>query len=339
MPIDRALLHNTLSIQSAPHESERMNRYLRRFARRHNIAFVEDNGNIYMKKGEAEIYPCVVAHTDTVHPIISDFVVNYRDGVYSGKNRSTGVQYGVGGDDKVGIAVALHFLLHADAIKVAFFRDEEIGCVGSSQARMDFFHDCSFVAQADRRGNRDIVHAIGNVSLYNEEFSDAISPYLALFGFSETSGALTDVYKLKTKGLDIACFNLSAGYYDPHTDKETVVASDVDNVVHFLEALIDNLGDRRWESEMSLQSTYSLAYPRYISNIYGVGVEEEEDDIDDNDIEDYIRRWVRIDKSAIDVCPQCGGTQTDYDDSVGFYWCHSCGDYVFQEVDYAQHES
>ena len=198
----KELLHNTLSVQSVSGQTDRMHRYIRRFAHKlGNVDVFEDNGNLYLIKGVADIYPCIVAHTDTVHKVIDNFVVNFKDGSYVGKDRDTGQPHGCGGDDKVGIAIALHALTQYDAIKIAFFRDEEVGCLGSQQAMMTFFDDCAFVIQCDRRGNRDVVRSVYGLHLYDDTFSAALAPFLARHGFVETTGALTDVYTLRRNGL------------------------------------------------------------------------------------------------------------------------------------------
>lgn len=49
---------------------------------------------------------------------------------------------GLGADDKNGIWIALKCLRKYDSLKLAFFVSEEVGCVGSGKAVMDFFNDC-----------------------------------------------------------------------------------------------------------------------------------------------------------------------------------------------------
>ena len=99
--MDRQTLHNTLSIQSESYNTERMQRYIERFVRNWvpTAHLTNDDGNIYITKGDTDVFPCIIAHTDTVHDIIPDFVVNVRHGIYYGKDRKSGKQYGVGGDD------------------------------------------------------------------------------------------------------------------------------------------------------------------------------------------------------------------------------------------------
>ena len=102
-----------------------------------------NTGNIYITKGTAKTYPCMVAHLDQVqkyHP--TDFtVIETKDLLfgYSPKERSF---CGLGADDKNGVWLCLQCLQKFNEIKVAFFVGEEVGCIGSSKANMEFFNDC-----------------------------------------------------------------------------------------------------------------------------------------------------------------------------------------------------
>jgi hypothetical protein len=136
---------------------------------------------------------------------------------------------GCGGDDKVGIAICLQSLLDFDNIKVAFFRDEEVGCIGSYDANLDFFSDCRFVLQCDRRGNGDFINQIYGAPLQSKAFKKDVGGILKRYGYKPTDGMLTDVYALKQLGLKVSVANISCGYYNPHEDDEVVVFEDVYN--------------------------------------------------------------------------------------------------------------
>lgn len=318
--IDRQLLHNTLTIQSSSGKTERMVSYITRFAKRMGgVKVVVNDGNIYLTKGYADVYPCVIAHTDTVHRIIDDFIVNARDGVFTAKDRKTGDQVGVGGDDKAGIAIALQALRDHDTIKVAFFRDEEIGCKGSGRADMTFFENCAFVIECDRRGNADVVRSIYGTRLYDDTFAEAMKPYLAKHKFQETTGMLTDVYALRKLGLEIASFNMSAGYYEPHTPRETVRLDDINKTYGFVVDIIENLGEQQWVCPYEISSQFSL--------FEGDEEEEEESEYDDDDII-YVGQRVMA-NTYVDTCPDCGESNLDYDDTVGAWFCMVCFDYVY----------
>lgn len=240
----KQLLIDTLSVQSYSGQEDLMIAYIQQFVK-DNVPQatieVKDN-NIYVTKGTADYYPCIVSHTDTVHNIHQDFGVYERDGVLFAFSNDTETQVGIGGDDKVGVWIGLQMLLDKDAVKCAFFHSEEIGCVGSSAADMEFFKDVGYCFQSDRRGNRDFVNNIYNVSLFGDDFSKKISPVLHNHGYQETSGALTDVYQLRLNGLEVCVANMSSGYYAPHTDKEVVDVVDAINCCDMISNLIDTLG-------------------------------------------------------------------------------------------------
>ncbi len=183
----------------------------------------KDNwGNLYITKGKAIHYPCIVAHMDQVQRTHSrDFMpVETRDIIF-GYSPSGRRQEGLGADDKNGIWIALKCLEKYEVLKIALFTAEEVGCIGSSNCRMEFFKDTRFVIQPDRRGYKDCVTTIGRMSLCSREFIKDIR--LKSFGYRETDGMMTDILALKERGLAISCINISCGYYEPHTDQEFTV--------------------------------------------------------------------------------------------------------------------
>ncbi len=195
-------------------------------------------GNLYITKGEASEYPCIVAHLDQVQTIHSaDFKAIETEVIifgYSAKNKSF---QGLGADDKCGIWVTLKCLEKHETLKAALFVQEEVGCIGSSQADMTFFDDCRFILQADRKGHSDFITTIGWSPLCSEEFIKDCQ--IEKFGYKEESGAMTDVLALKERGLSISCINLSCGYYEPHTDNEFTVKADLLNCLALVEHIIE----------------------------------------------------------------------------------------------------
>lgn len=220
-------LIEVLSIQSESYNQYRMFAYIIRELKRLGCDYYTHDGNIYATKGIADKYPCVVSHMDTVHDIGEDLTVLEIDGALTGFNRYTMTQSGIGGDDKVGVFVCLQALASNDNIKAAFFRDEEVGCGGSYQADKDFFMDCRFVLQCDRRGNSDFVTNASGYELSNDLFQNDVLPIITKYGYSFAHGAMTDVMALKSIGIPCSMANMSCGYYNPHMDNEYVVINDV----------------------------------------------------------------------------------------------------------------
>lgn len=196
-------------------------------------------GNLYAIKGEAETYPCVIAHLDQVQKSRPrDFrAVETRDLIF-GYSPSDHSFCGPGADDKNGILVALEAIREYDCMKVVFFREEETGCRGSSHADISFFDDCRFVIQCDRKGNSDLITSIGCTDLCSEQFIRDIDP--ENWGYKEAQGMMTDVETLKENGLQVSAVNLSCGYYNPHTDEEITVKRDLEKCWRLVRHIIED---------------------------------------------------------------------------------------------------
>ena len=176
---------------------------------------------------------------DTVHDIVEDLTPVEVCGNITGFNAVMMEQTGIGGDDKVGIYIALQCLSSFDNIKVAFFRDEEIGCVGSYDAEMSFFSDCRFVLQCDRRGNDDFIVNASGVDLSSNQFQDDVLPIISNYGYKFAYGMMTDVMALKENGIKCSVANMSCGYYNPHMPNEYVNIDDVENCLDMCKTIIE----------------------------------------------------------------------------------------------------
>ena len=217
------LLKKLYKVYSPSGKERTMIKFIWNYTKRITGTKVETDaaGNLYITKGEAESYPCIVAHLDQVQRLHSkDFTIVETGEIIFGYSSQNKRQEGLGADDKNGIWIALKCLRKYDSLKLAFFVSEEVGCVGSGKAVMDFFNDCRFVIQPDRRGYQDIINKIGWTSLCSPEFLQAAG--YKRFGYRETHGMMTDVQELKERGLQVSCINLSCGYYEPHTAYENI---------------------------------------------------------------------------------------------------------------------
>lgn len=267
---------------------------------------IKDN-NVYVTKGKSKHYPCMVAHTDTVHTIHKHFSVhevNDQIFAYSTDNKQ---QVGVGGDDKVGIWLCLQMLMSVDVIKCAFFHSEEIGCVGSRNADMSFFNDVAYCLQGDRRGNKDFVHSISG-QLYSDEFAKAIAPVIKQYGYEEARGAITDVGQLAENGIGVSVANMSCGYYNPHSDSEVVVFTDADNCLDMCIHIFTTLGNKKFPHEYSTQ--------RYDFGAY---------DFDDNFNDAIYTSEVVVDDDNEIMCYYCGNKELEQS-SFGheYVYCSGC---------------
>lgn len=178
--------------------------------------------NLYITKGEAESYPCFVAHADTVHKDVFDRSVLYANQTGAVLAYGPNGQVGVGGDDRVGIFFCLLALQRLPNVKVAIFHSEEIGCVGSKDADMDFFNNVNYVFQGDRRGNNEVIVHTNGAKIATDDFLNAILDSTPDSGYASGNGSITDVGQLYHNGLKCSAVNLGCGYYDAHSDRETI---------------------------------------------------------------------------------------------------------------------
>lgn len=239
------LLKSLYKVFSPSMSEKKMRKFIKDWIRRNvpdAVVSVDKTGNVYVTRGEGETYPCVVAHMDQVQDKHEkDFQTYILGGKIFGFSRSALLMRGLGADDKNGIWVALKCLQKFDVMKVAFFVGEEVGCVGSSAADMEFFADCRWVVQCDRRNGSDLITEASGTELCSDEFADVLLG--AGFGYKKEHGMLTDVMTLKENGLAVSCVNMSCGYYRPHTDEEYTVQSELENCLAFVEWIIENVTD------------------------------------------------------------------------------------------------
>ncbi len=209
--------------------------------------YTDKYGNVYAIKGDAEYYPCVVSHIDTVHRI-EEFTVhedNYMLTAWDKNNEQTGI----GGDNKAGVFVCLELLEHFDTMKAAFFVSEEVGCLGSYLSDPEFFKNVGYAIQFDAPFNNWVSHYSDGVKLFavDSEFFDKIDPIFEsnLPGYGIKSlgyHPYTDVSALKSL-YNFSCVNYSVGYYNMHSKREYVSIMDVDLCLKTAVQMIESLGN------------------------------------------------------------------------------------------------
>lgn len=234
------------SIQSNARDERRMRSYVCKQLTGMGLAYsVDTHGNIITHKG-AGVRPFVVCHIDTVHDFVKHFEIrlqtNKRGTFLYGWDSANVRQVGCGGDDKAGIWACLTALRKLDNVSAVFFSREEVGCVGSKNIALDVFNDASMILQADRKGASDFICYSNGVELYGDEFRAAALPIAKLYGYNEARGLCTDAGELCARAVGVACVNLSAGYYNAHTDNEVQCVEELENVCALIIALCRNIG-------------------------------------------------------------------------------------------------
>lgn len=226
---------------------------------------LDKSGNIYVTKNtlspeeDTEGYPTIVAHYDQVQNnakaditifILNDYILGYDF------NKLETV--GPGFDDKTGCYIAIKMLEKFPKVKCCFFTGEEIGCLGSNSCDIAFFSDSNFVVQCDRRGNSDFINSIGGVNLCSKEFLDDID--ISTYGYTATTGMSTDVATLRRRGVNVACCNMSCGYYNPHTKGEVQSIKDLNKCMELVEHIFKDCNKKYEMPEVKYPSYGSYGY-------------------------------------------------------------------------------
>ncbi|MFR3216447.1 MAG: hypothetical protein ACLTWE_07935 [Dysgonomonas mossii] len=259
------LLTDLYKISSPSRKEKDMIRFISQRLDAMSIPYeVDKYGNIYAIKGRADTYPCIVAHTDEVHPKRSKGyeIVNFRDEIIFGYDTHKKHLVGIGADDKNGIWICLKCLEEYEYMKCAFFMAEEIGCIGSNRANMAFLDDCRYVLQCDRKGNDDFITSISGMDLCSKDFVEDIN--LSAHGYKINHGLQTDVAVLKQRGLDVSCVNISCGYYNPHMNEEYTKIADLMKCHQFVKHIVETCTDQyvhHYQPYRNLLSRYNMYYP------------------------------------------------------------------------------
>jgi len=220
------------------------------------VSFYQDDlGCLYITKGQSEIYPCLVAHLDTVHPKV-DMVIEeeYRLNAQNepkfalkAYEKETGEPTGIGGDDKAGVFTCMEILREVDTCKVFFPVAEETGCHGSKQADPEFFKNVGYAIQFDSTENDTMSKTLMGVQLYEEKslFFESVKDIILNHGYIKwLYHPYTDTMMLK-KNFDFPCLNFATGYYRYHTKNEYVVVEDVSNAILLGKNILKKLGNTR----------------------------------------------------------------------------------------------
>lgn len=240
----KELLIQTLSLQSESGREEQVIEFVQNFCEKNELYYeMDEMSNIYIIKGEADLYPCFVAHMDTVQDIVENKTVIELEGCLFAMNAFTMDRIDIGGDDLVGVFICLQALLKLDVCKVALYREEETGCTCSYESDISFFDNVSMGLQFDRNGNSGFVINAAGTDLSSKEFQDTILPTINQFKYKFIRGGMTDVMALKELGVSCPLANIECGYYNPHSSESFVVIQHVENALNLGLEIIKNYGN------------------------------------------------------------------------------------------------
>lgn len=219
--------------------------------------YLDDYGNIYNVSYKGR--PLLNAHLDSVQEVMAfpaDMRFQRSDVGHIFKGR-----FCLGADDKVGLYIALNYLRDNPDTNFLFTQAEETGCKGVAywlRNNSGLLRDVTFGLTLDRRGAHDIICTDNKYG--TQEFEDMLVEVSAEgdHGFKPARGLSSDADKLS---VHISCANLSVGYYEPHTNNEYVIMSEVATTERFVQDIIGKMGDVMYEKPEKWKTVYG--YPQY----------------------------------------------------------------------------
>ena len=323
-------LIDVLKIQSYSGDFMHMSNFICKKIKALGLEYTKDKlGNIYVVKGDSDVYPTMVCHIDTVHKYNPNYKVFQAGRNIFAVDKMDCARLGVGGDDKVGVFMTLKMLEHRDVFKAAFFVDEEIGCVGSRDCNFDFFENSSLVLECDRKGDRDFVSDISGTKLYSNEFSQSLAPILKAFKRQEVSGGMTDVLEI-AYNTKVCVANMSCGYYEPHSDEEYVNIDDVHDTYLLCSEIYDEMGYTLWRVSEDRTCGYGYKYWGYGGYTSKYSSKLMFDDIYDDPYIDAKKEDVGHCHDGVN-CPVCNGVQTAYDKGYSELYCFECDNWFTEQ--------
>ncbi len=222
--LDEDLFLDMLSMPRGTQELQ--DEFAEKFLLKYNPA-KDDYGNLYVSIEDNEKTDVAfMSHIDTVHSKSCTFVpVDAGEG-FAKVNPEAGLIENancLGADCTTGVWVMINMIENNIPGLYCFFRDEEVGCLGSTWAAKNldwsqFNHAISF----DRYGTTSVITHQCSTQTASYEFTDELIKRFDNAGLPyqrDDGGVFTDSYSFV--GVIPNCTNLSVGYYNQHSNQES----------------------------------------------------------------------------------------------------------------------
>lgn len=268
--------------------------------------------------------PLLCSHLDIVGclpPKKEDLIL--REGTISLSPKSAAKV--VGGDDRCGVYIMLQLIFseHRNKYTYAFFKDEEIGCVGSTAftTRDEFTkleEKTSMFIGVDRKCDP----WKPEIATYNYDDPD-LEAWMEeeLPRFEVNWGSVSDCSVLSEFSVKrIPCFNFSAGYRNEHTRSETIHISTMNRTLDALMSM--ELPNHQFEyEETKFNSRWGYTYAGYGPTDYE-DYEGYSDPVKGKAEQKTVDYYI---PGAPIVCDLCGDHAPLFESEDGFnYVCQDC---------------
>jgi len=207
-----------------------------RFATLPNAEWRKGNGKqqqFVFVPGNRKDAVTLVAHADTVFDFV-EHNFSEEDGII----KSTTANCGLGADDRAGCAIL--WLLKESGHNLLITDGEEHGQIGakwlinSNEDIAEIIHNSAFIIQFDRRNGKDYKFYDIPVS---EEFEKYIKQETGYTNAGRSS--FTDIVSLCNSRKSCCGVNISVGYYNEHSDNETLNIDEWSNTLAITKRMLE----------------------------------------------------------------------------------------------------
>jgi len=216
---------------------------------------IVEDGFIYCRSVNA---PCLLtAHMDTVH---ENVMQNYYEWTNEKGQHIVASPDGIGGDDRCGVYMIMKILKETDLRPaILFCEDEEIGGIGSAKFVMTDYigglKGMKYLIELDRCNGDDLV-------FYDDANNDFHYFCESVTGYRESWGSFSDISNL-APACGVSAVNISCGYYDQHTKKETVNIEEMQHSIKMTKLLIEESQNETTPFFEYEEDRYAKYYGKY----------------------------------------------------------------------------
>ena len=248
---ERNKIHGMLEYRR-PARSKTEQEFIARYIDAIPGVYSDQYGNRILASADSKVL--ISCHTDSVHHMDGKQRINISKAGIVSLARRERTSNCLGADDCAGVYAALRMIEAGVKASFVFHRDEEIGGKGSAWLARQYpewlakFNICLAL---DRRGTQDVIVDQNWGKCASDEFARGLANELGM-GHSKADGIFTD--SANYVDLIPECSNLSVGYQNEHSKRETLDLEYLDRVIDKLIAVDwDNIpvvrapGDNGWD--------------------------------------------------------------------------------------------
>ncbi|RWO57067.1 M28 family peptidase [Mesorhizobium sp.] len=187
------------------------------------LGFQRDEfSNLFLQIGDS---PSILwsSHMDTVHSVSGTQTLHLKDGFLSLSRKSKkGASSCLGADDTAGIWLMTEMVKAGIEGLYVVHHAEESGCIGSSnlvQFAPEFLNGIKAAIAFDRRGYDSVITHQSSGRTCSETFAKSLAKLLGGQYAPDDTGSYTDTNEYA--GVIPECTNISVGYFNQHSRRET----------------------------------------------------------------------------------------------------------------------